>query len=394
MPAPRAKPKVPVGQEDFYAPVGLVAGSFRLLPYVELMPGYDVNPPASATPVPASFTGIAVVGSAFKSLWARHELQGEVSSGYTKFFSYKGIDMPKTKADVSGRFDMTSETALEGRLTQLVSVIEPGTPGIGQSDFVNRPDISTFSAMTGIRHTAGLWELSFQGTAVRTDNADGFLKNGERVRLSEQNNTTFGIRAQQTYRWTPVISPFLMTQANTVVMNMEKGVMGSMQDTSSLGAEVGAKLAFSQWLNGTIGAGYMYYKYADTCLHPAPGALVDASLEWMVSPLTKISLVTSFTQIQTGVEANGTFARKVDIGISHALRRNLTIDASVSYSQSIYVGARAGDQMIIEKIGVSYALSRHVVLKAIGTWEHFSTTTEGSHNYDNPYVSAGVRFQY
>ena len=94
--------------------------------------------------------------------------------------------------------------------------------------------------------------------------------------------------------------------------------------------------ALLEWLEGR--AGYAERAYSDKRLANLSGPTFDASLVWIATPLTTVSLrgSTAFNET-TIVNASGAVNRSLTLDISHALMRNLTISAGYSAARSTHL---------------------------------------------------------
>jgi hypothetical protein len=92
-------------------------------------------------------------------------------------------------------------------------------------------------------------------------------------------------------------------------------------------------------IGGEASTGYGQRKYEDPRLSNLNGALVDASLIYTPTPLTKVTLRNTTAFEETSVaNASGAVVRRVTLEISHALLRNVTLTALGTFQDTQYRG--------------------------------------------------------
>ena len=78
--------------------------------------------------------------------------------------------------------------------------------------------------------------------------------------------------------------------------------------------------------------------------------------------------------------------------VDHALRRYLTITASLANAQDLYTGLLLRDSTTTVALGANYSLNRDAVLKAGLSREFYASSARGT-NYCATVLSVGVRIQ-
>ena len=121
--------------------------------------------------------------------------------------------------------------------------------------------------------------------------------------------------------------------------------------------------------------------------------ITDASLTWTPTPLTTVKVKAGTTLAETNTSgASGALQRSVGVELSHALLRNLTLGASLSYTNTDYQGIRQTDQLFAAGLKAEYNLTRSVVLKANFTHERLKSTSPGTDYTANVFL-LGLRLQ-
>ena len=102
---------------------------------------------------------------------------------------------------------------------------------------------------------------------------------------------------------------------------------------------MGAEIALATTLTGSLDLGYGARAYKDPRLPDLSSPLFDASLIWTATPLTTVTLKSSTALAETTIKgASGAAEFSSVLEVDHALRRYLTITASLAHAQDFYTG--------------------------------------------------------
>ena len=100
-------------EEDAFAPLGLRPGAFLVLPSVEVTGGYDTNPARTPNGRASPFVTVSPEVVA-RSDWTRHEVTASLRGSYTAYDKTPELDRPSFDGKITGRLDVTRNTALIG----------------------------------------------------------------------------------------------------------------------------------------------------------------------------------------------------------------------------------------------------------------------------------------
>jgi len=101
-------------EEDAFAPLGVRAGAFLVLPALEVTGGYDTNP-GRVPGGKSSFLTTVSPELIAKSDWTRHEVTATLRGSYTAYDKTPELDRPAFDGKVTGRLDMTRNTRTDRR---------------------------------------------------------------------------------------------------------------------------------------------------------------------------------------------------------------------------------------------------------------------------------------
>ena len=381
-----------------YAPVGFGVGSLRLFPSVEGSLGYDSNPNRVNSGAKGSGFAKVDAGLDVQSEWARHELKASLRGGYSDFFHNSSANRPDAAATIDERIDVTRDTAIDFEQRYALTTQSPGSTTVlptlpAGAAIVGRPLVQTLGASAGVTQKFNRLSLSLRGAIDRTDYQDAKLSDGTVSKLSSDNFNEYTLRARAAYEVAPGISPFVEVTASQRRHDQKLDSAGFARDSRGLSVAVGSSVEISRLLTGEASVGYGTRHYDDARLKDLRGLITDASLTWTPTPLTTVKLKAATTLAETNTAgASGAVQRSVGVELSHALLRNLTLGASLNYTNTDYQGIRQTDQLFAAGLKAEYTLTRSVVLKTSFTHERLKSSAPGTDYTANVFL-LGLRFQ-
>ena len=393
LPAPPALRKIPV-EEKPYDPLGLRIGDLDLKTYIEEDGGWASNPALIAGPPKGSAFETTEVGAALQSDWSRSDVHGELKAGYTDYFEEPILSAPYGSGTLDGRYDISKELSFDGEGRFNVAEEAQSSLGLGSSSAgsINPlTTVATYGATLGGFQKFGDLSLGLHGTYDRTAYQGVVLPGAGNLALDDNND--WGLLARASYRLSEAISPFLELGVDRRIYNSGTDASGYEQDSNGETARIGATLAFSKMLSGDASVGYGAREYQDPRLPNASAPLFNASLVWLATPLTTVTLKAQSAiadAILGGASADVT--HNYTIELSHALTRQFTLGASAGYATDRYIGASLTDSTTTLALKAEYHLSRDLVLKASASRQEYVSNTPNS-NYVNDVFLLGVRVQ-
>jgi hypothetical protein len=402
MPAPlpqRAKPRL---EDDPFSPTGIDAGLLRLKLYEETDLGANSNPdvaPQGSPQLRGSGFLRQEIGASGQSDWSSHGFTGDLRLGYNDYFTAHSADAPDGAGKFTTRIDVARDTkiTIDGNFDLTTQL--PTSPNLYNGGapirLASRPVIADFGGGIGATQNFNRLELTFRGGYERTFWQNAHFSDGSTQYLSLDSYDDFALSARAAYDGTPGIKPF-------VLAGFDQRIHDSLYDLSgyarnSLGEAFGAGSTFelTRLLTGSIEAGYADRHYQDPRLANLRGPVLDASLVWTATPLTRVTLRGATTLDETTVAGvSGAITHQGGIEVSHALLRNLTLIAAGSWQNSAYPGANPGlDQTLVQGgLRAEYSLTRAIVLKGSFTSQRMVSSTPGT-DYTANIFMVGLRLQ-
>jgi hypothetical protein len=403
-PTIKSKPK-PRPDPNPYEPVGIGVGSLRLDPFIETSSGYDDNPdrlpsipfPNNANdPVGSKFLR-ADAGLKLKSDWERNDLAGDLRLGYVDYFDYEQASRFDGAGNVTGRYDVTRDTAIDllGRFT--LDSQRPYSPAISSGaanvTVTNRPIVFSTGASAGVTQKFNRLEVSLRGSFDRTIYGDAHYSDGSSLILSGTDFNDYGVTGRVAYVVSPSLKPFAEATYDSRIHDSYLDPYGYARDSDGLAARGGMQVKVTELLTGEASGGWAERDYRDPRLPKLRGPTVDASLIYTPTPLTTLTLRSATALGETTTPgAAGVLARTYSAQLSHDLLRNLTISALGGYFTNNYEGAQIFEHGYNAGVKLDYKITRSITIRASVAHERLNSSQANASYTDNVYM-AGLRFQ-
>ncbi|RDJ28217.1 hypothetical protein DWE98_06430 [Bosea caraganae] len=389
-PVPRRKT---VAEEDPYAPLGLRLGAVTLKPALTASGGYDTNPQRSSGATKGSYFGRYEGELSVQSDWNVHELKGKLRGGYTEYFKQRDASRPDAEGGLDLRLDASRDTRilLESRLK--LDTQRPGSPDLNAS-VTGRPLTYAYGGSAGITHDVNRLQFNLRGSVDRFDYEDAKLTSGATLSQRDRNQTQYELRLRAAYELTPGIKPFVQGEVDTRQFDQKVDSNGYERSSNGIGASVGSTFEISRQLTGEISAGYQDRKYEDARLKNLRGPVGDVAILWTPTPLTTVTLRGTAELGDTTIAgSSGTTARRVNLEIAHALRRNLTVTGVAGFGRTEYDGQGLREDFSTLGVRIEYKLTRTFAIRAGFTHERLNSTAPGS-DYTANVSQVGLRVQF
>ncbi|WP_186418571.1 outer membrane beta-barrel protein [Bosea sp. CS1GBMeth4] len=391
-PSPQPRRRRPP-EDDPYAPLGLRVGNVVLRPAITGFGGYDSNPSRTAGQVKGSLFSRAEGELGIQSDWNVHELTGLLRGGYSRYYRDETASRPDAEGNMSLRLDATRDTRilLESRLR--LDTQRPGSPDLTAA-VQGRPITWAYGGAAGVTHDFNRLQLTLRGAVDRQDYEDAELSNGQKLSQADRNQTQYGLRLRAAYEVTPGFKPFIQGEIDTRQFDQKVDSSGYMRSSDGYTARLGSSFEISRLLSGEVSVGYQDRKYEDGRLKNLRGMVGDAAILWTPTPLTTVTLRgTSELGDTTIAGSSGTTARRVNLEVAHALRRNLTVTGFASYGRTDYEGQDLREDLSTIGARLEYKLTRTFSVRASFTHERLNSTNPGS-DYTANVAQVGLRVQF
>jgi hypothetical protein len=378
-------------EEDAFAQLGLRTGAFIVSPAVEIIGGYDTNPARVPAARASSFVTVAPELLA-KSDWERHEVTATLRGSYTAYGQTPELDRPAFDGKVTGRLDMTRNTALIGEGTFVVGTDNPGSPNV-QAGLSRFPVFTTLGGSLGLTQRFNRVEVTVKGTAERTEFQDSVFTDGTSQGNHDRDFNRYAVLMRTSYDLMPGIKPFVEAGYDVREHDLQVDRFGLDRDSTGWTAKAGSTFSFHRLLTGEFALGYIERDYKDPSLQQLRGLSFDASLIYALSALTNVKLTATTVAGETTVPGTaGIFTRNAGVEVEHAFRRWLIGAVKFNYGLDDYVGSARKDDRFAISGTLTYKLNRLMQLKAEIREEWLRSTVPGV-DYAATVMMLGLRLQ-
>ena len=376
-------------EEDAFAPLGLRTGAFLVLPSLEVTGGYDTNPARVPGGKASSLVTVSPELIA-RSDWTRHEVTATLRGSYTAYDRTPELDRPAFDGKVTGRLDVTRDTALIGEGTLIVGTDNPGSPNV-QAGLTRFPIYTTLGGTFGLTQRFNRVDVTVKGTAERTEYQESKFTDGTTGSNADRDYNRYGGTLRTSYDLMPGLKPFVEVSADTRQHDAQFDRFGLQRDSDGWTVKGGSTFAFSRKLTGEASIGWVNRKYKDASLQELNGFLFDASLIYSMSALTNVKLTAQTVAGETTVPGtSGVLTRNAGIEVEHSFRRWLIGAVKFNYGLDDYVGSARKDDRYSIGGTLTYKLNRWAQAKAEIRQEWLRSTIPGV-DYDATVFLLGMK---
>ena len=279
---------------------------------------------------------------------------------------------------------------MEGRL--LIGTDAPGSPNI-VAGLARLPITTTVGATAGYTQTFNRFELTAKGAVDRGVWQASTFTDGEVASNEDRNYDQFGGALRAAYDLKPGIKPFVEAGADTRVHDLKFDRNGEQRDSNGQYIKVGTTFEISRKLIGEVAVGYLTRQYEDPSLNSIGGLMYDASLVYLMTPLTTVT-ATAKSSVNEVIVAgvSGNLSRDLGLQIDHAFRRWLIGTAKFGYGTDDYVGLERLDHRFFASFALVYKLTRELQLKGEVRRDWLVSSLPGVDYTANQFL-LGVRMQ-
>jgi hypothetical protein len=311
---------------------------------------------------------------------------------YTAYAATPELDRPAFDGKITGRLDVTRDTALLGEGTFIVGTDNPGSPNV-QAGLTRFPIYTTLGGSLGFLQRFNRVEVAVKGTAERTEYQDSVFTDGTSQSNADRDFNRYAILMRTSYDLMPGIKPFVEVGADTRQYDLQFDAGGVQRDSNGWNVRAGSTFAFYRMLTGEIAVGYLQRNYVDPTLQPIQGPTLDAALIYAFSALTNVKLTASTLVSETTVAGtSGVFTHNAGIEVEHAFRRWLAGSLKFNFGVDNYVGSPRVDDRYAISASLIYKLNRMMQLKA-EVREEWLRSTVPTADYTATVMLLGMRLQ-
>lgn len=337
-----------------YDAVGIRAGSFMILPKVDVSETYNDNIYATETNTESDFITAVSPSIRIQSLWSRHALGLEAGLSKYWYGSNSTEDRLDWNVGAHGRLDVLRDTNITGDVSYQQAHEDRGSAN-SPTSAAEPVEYDLFSSSVGLfqrfnrvtaRLTGGLDQYSYKDVALL---GGGVLDESAR----DRKEYVGGLRLA--YDISPDTNVYAEGKLNKRSYDVSVPVD---RDSNGYEAVVGSEFKLSRLAQGEVYVGYQRQTYDASYYSAASGLAYGANVNWFVTPLTTVRFSAAST-IQESIDpaASGYWSQKVGIGLDHELLRNLILSGDVSYENDDFGDISRKDDVTSAVVGATYLLN-------------------------------------
>ena len=376
---------------DPFEPLGIRVGGFVLKPSIEVTRGFDTNP-NRATNGPSSPYTVIAPELVVKSEWTRHEVGATLRGSTSSYDKVSSANRPQFDSKATARIDVSRDQRIDVEGRFLLGTEYPGSPNL-TAGIAKLPIFTTIGGTLGYAQRFNRLELSVKGNFDRTTYRDSELTDGSTFSNRDRDYNQYGIQLRAGYELTPGVKPFVELGLDRRVHDLAVDRNGERRDSNAVTPKLGTTFEFSRILTGEISVGYLTRTYEDPDLAPLKGLVADASLIWVPTGLTTVTLTAKSSADESILpDVSGALRRDFGLQIDHALRRWLIATLKFGTGFDDYIGLGRSDKRSSLGAALTYKFSREFWLKAEARHERLRSNELGS-DYDASIFLVGVKLQ-
>jgi hypothetical protein len=385
---------LPIAGVDPWAPLGIRAGSFLLLPSLDLSAGYNTSPERSFGTPPSPYF-VAAPELQVASDWERHSLTADIAGSYTWYGSndlIPSLNAPYLNSKIDGRVDVSRDTQilLENRV--IISTDNPGSPNL-QTQLAQLPPNQDVGETLGLVQQFNRLTVTLKGTFDRATYDESVLTNGTTATNDDRNFDQYAGILRAGYEIDPGFKPFVEVQADERIHDEQYDRNGLERDSVGESVKVGSAVNMFGSLTGEMAVGYLNRDYQDPTLPNISGVIGDGSLIWQATSLTTAKLTATSQVYETVVDgASGEFSRDVALQVDHAFLTWLIGTWKAGYGNDNYVGSGLTDNRYFTSIGLTYKFNREWQIRT-ELREDWQTASQPGFSYTGTTMLVGLRMQ-
>jgi hypothetical protein len=352
--------QLPLAGGDPYAPLGMRAGSFILLPSLDLAGNYSTNPQHASTTPSSAMSGVVMPELQAISDWDRHSLTADIVGSWTQYGEnlVPSLNVPYFSSTVDGRVDVTHDTQIVVENRYLLNTDNPGSPNL-QAQLSRLPINTDLGGTLGIAHEFNRLSFALLGTYDTAQYDNSLLTDGEQVSNVTRNfNQTAGI-LRLSYDLDPGLKPFVQVQEDQRTHPFD-----AQRNSTGTSVQVGGDVDLFGSLTGEMAGGWLIRSYDDPTMANISGFIANGQLIWQATPLTTAKLGAASEVYETTVAgASGQFTHDLNLEIDHAFLPWIIGILQTGYGTDDYVGSPLRDTRYFVSAGLTYKMTREVQLR-------------------------------
>ena len=381
-----------------YDPLGIQAGSFLVLPSLDLQEWWDSNVYAVPTRPSSDLVTAVVPQLSIASDWNNHVLNlfvGDQSEFYQK---HTTENVNNVTVAAQGRFDILRDEYIQGGAGMQLSHEDRASPDAS----VNGKYPTQFTVADGnlgFVRNVGIIGASLTGDVQSYSYNNNVTNTDVEIPEAYRDYIQYTVTPRATYEIVPGYHAFIQTPLNERQYDNGVDPFGFNHSSHGYEGDVGTAINLGAALNGEVFVGYLRQDYEDRAFGSPQGLTGGANLLWNATELTSYRLAVSrvVEEEAAGITAAGTISGSYiettgKISVEHELLRNVVLTASGTYFIDQFSGVNRTDNNFNAYAGAKYLMNRVLSLGLDANFWHRDSNQPGV-NYDREIIGVRLHLQ-
>jgi hypothetical protein len=384
---------LPIAAGDPYVPLGIRAGSFVVLPALELSAANTSNAQRTTGSSGATYF-VAAPELVAHSDWARHALDINIHGTYTEYAQAltPSLNAPFLDSRVDGRIDVLRNTQVITENRFILATDNPGSPNL-PAGLAKLPLNFDIGGTLGVVQTFNRLSVSLKGTFDRNIYNNSVLTDGEISSNGDRNFNQWAGILRINYELNPSLRPFIEVQEDERHHNEQFDRNGLERSSVGTTGKIGAAVDLFGSLTGEMAVGYLQRDYKDPTLPDVAGTIVNGSLTWLATALTTARFNATSQVYETVLPGTtATLTRDVNLQVDHAFLLWLVGTLKAGYGTDDYIGSTLSDRRYYLSGGFTYKMNPDLYFKG-EVREDWQTATQPGLTYMATSFLFGIRGQ-
>ncbi len=360
-----------------YAPLGARMGTFLVHPGIDLDITHDSNIFRISQNEQSDLYAQLKPYVNADSTWNRHALNFSASGDFSYHDDFSNEDWDDYTLNAGGRVDVKRDSYATAKLFYMDGHEDRSSPN---SSSGRKPTPTTTSGgQVGYDHKFNRLKIgvSYQEQDLEFDDVPnllgGIVNNHQRNRSEEEVALRLGYELKTGYE------AFIESTAESIDYDEQFDSIGIERSSNNYRFAAGVALDVTEVMVGEIYIGNLIGEYDDPIYADVDDVFGGVSLKWLPSGLTTVNLSVDESIEEITDPASSSYLSKVyALGIDHELKRNVLLDANLSYAdddyQTIPGAAKRNDETVELGFGVKYLINRNYHLAASYGYEDKEST--------------------
>jgi len=374
-------------EADPFAPVGIRAGSFILLPSITTTVEHQTNGSGNGKSTDLTVTPELRL----QSDWARHEATLTLRGAYDQPLDDQGKGSPSGSIIGTARIDIKPDwdIAFEGTYDYSQQEIsDPDYP----SGATGRPSVHDLNGSTTLSGRFGRKVFELEGNVAHTEYENGQGTSGT-IDQGFRDNSVFGARLRVGYETPLGVTPFVEGEGARRIYDRVLDDNGIRRSSYTAIARAGIELDRGPVLTGEMAVGYGVNRLDDSGFDTIGALTLDGSLVW--SPVRLVTITTNASTTfdpTTDAASAGSVTHNASVDFAYQWKQNLTLNWTGGLTRQAYQGTGQIDTTITAGFGATWKLSRWAWLTG-GYVHEWADSTDAANRYQSDSLKVELRVQ-